>query len=127
MADWKGEEITTENMDRIAADMEAEWEVLKEKLKKKPDWMIDENSTYGEVLEFHAVTAPFKYQQLIEVEERQAASCREMARMVKDSMNKERWLRKADEAESHAAEMRLKLSAVRKTAQVARKELEDLL
>ncbi len=124
MADWK---ITTENMDRIAADMEAGWEMFEEKLKKKPDWMIDGNSTYGEVLEFHAVTLPFKYQQLIEVEERRAASCRDIARMMEDSMEREWWLRRADEAESHAAEMRLKLSAVRKTARVAKKELEDLL
>lgn len=129
MTEWKVEEITPENMDRIAADIDAEYQkYLKEKAEgKKPAWMIDENSTYGEILEFHAVTIPFKYQQLIEIAENQAKRLRDFAEIPKDPKEREHWLKRADEAEAHANEMRLKQSGVRKNAARAREELEGLL
>jgi hypothetical protein len=126
LTDWNGEEITPENMDRMSADMNAEWhEYLKHK-GEKASWMIDENSTYGEVLEFHAVTVPFKYQQLIEIEEQAADRCRELARTMKDPKDRERWLLSADRAEAHENEMRLRLNGVRKGAEAARKEIDKL-
>lgn len=118
-----------ENMDRISKEMNAEWqEYLKNKAAgKKPSWMIDDNSTYGEVLEFHAVTIPFKYQQLIEIEENAAKRIRDFAKILEDPKKREHWLKRADEAEAHANEMRLKQAGVRKNAARAREELEGLL
>lgn len=126
MTDWKGEKITPENMDRIKADMDEEWREFLKHRDEKPSWMIDENSSYGEVLEFHAVTVPFKYRQLIEIEEGAAVHCREIARILKDPKEQERWLKSADRAEAHANEMRLKLESVRKVADKAMKEIDEL-
>ena len=97
MTEWKGEEITPENMDRISAEMDAEYQEYLKNKDKKPNWMIDENSTYGEVLEFHAVTIPFKYDQLIEIEENSAKRCREFAKGLKNPKDRDRWLKSADE------------------------------
>jgi hypothetical protein len=127
MTSWKGEEITPENMDRIADDIEKEWQIIKEKMKEKPSWMIDENSTYGEVLEFHAVTIPFKYEQLIEIEENAANRLSELAKSFKNPKDRGYWLKSADQHRRHANEMRLKLGMFRKNAERARKELEGLI
>lgn len=113
-------------MDLIKADMDAEWQEYLKHKDQEPSWMIDENSTYGEVLEFHAVTVPFKYKQLIELEEGAAARCRELARIMKDPKDREEWLESADRAEAHANEMRLKLEGVRKVADRARREIDEL-
>lgn len=119
--------VTPENMDEIAAEQDAIWKELQRKMKEKPDWMIDENSTYGEVLEFQAVTIPFKYQQLIEIEENAANRLSEFAKILKDPKEREQWLKSADGHRRHANEMRLKLNGARKAAEVAKRELDDLL
>lgn len=110
------------------AEMSAEeWAKIQEDMKKKPSWMIDENSTLGERLEFHAVTVPFKWQQIIEIEEQTAQRLSEFAKIFDDRQeDKEFWLKRADESRRHAEEMRLKWGMVRASAESAKKEIDRL-
>jgi hypothetical protein len=119
-------EITPEMLVQKEKELSEEWERIKKTLKEKPSWMIDENSTLGEVLEFHAVTMPFKWQQLIEIGEKTAQDLCEFAKIFDDRpKEKECWLKLADGSRRHAEEMRQKTWQIR-AAEAAQKELDSL-
>lgn len=123
----KKKKITPDNLAQREKEVFEEWGRIQESLKKKPSWMIDENSTFGEVLEFHAITMPFKWRQIIEIEEQTAQRLSEFAKIFHDRpKEKAKWLKHAETSRRHAEEMRQKTWMIRRTAEIAQKEIDEL-
>jgi hypothetical protein len=122
----KGIEITPEFLSR-AEKVAKEADVLMRKaLEKKPDWMIDEKSSMGEVLEFRAYTMPFKHQQMIDIYEKSADSFSELAGNFDDPKQKEHWLKEADRYRKEAEKMRSENWMYRAVSEKAIKEIKEL-
>jgi hypothetical protein len=120
-------EPTPEEIAALEKQTKAAYEEYLKNKDKKPDWMIDENSTMGEVLEFQAVTMPFKIQQMIDICDSQANSLSDFAENLDDPQDREYWLEHAEQLRQHAEKMRLQKGMYRKVSEDAKKELDELL
>lgn len=121
------DDITPEGLAELEKKAKAADIEIEKLLKKKPAWMIDEHSSVGEILEFEAVTMPFKWQQMIEISEKLANDTFELAKIFgHDPEKKERYLKHAEDWRKRAADMRERNWLIRAGAEEAAGELEGL-
>jgi hypothetical protein len=120
------EDLTPEEIAELRAFTKKAMEKNKELANKKPSWLPDENAPYGEQLEFYVVTAPYKWQQIINIYEEMARKIDHFAKYSDDKDEKEHWLKQADEMRKKANEMRLKNKQIRADAEDANKKLDEL-
>ena len=114
-------------LEKKAIEAEKVWHEYLQTKDKKPDWMIDKNSSLGEVLEFTAYTLPFKHQQIIEMYEAHAKSLSDLAEIFDDQPEeKEKWLNIAEDCRKKAEEMRQKNWMYRLVSENAIEELDEV-
>jgi hypothetical protein len=116
------------DLEKRAKEADKVWQEYLKTKDNKPDWMIDENSSHKEVLEYRAYTMPFKLQQMIDILEEQGNSLSDFAYNVYDDdpKERERWLKMAEDARQQAHDLRQKKWIYRQIADDAKKELREL-
>jgi hypothetical protein len=88
--------------------------------------MIDDKSIHGEVLEFTAVTIPFKWHQMIDIDEQTAKSMDEFVEMFTDPADRKQCLEKADIFRKEREQIWWKWPMIRLAAQSAQREIDEL-
>src|SRR2546423_949998 len=91
----------------------------------RPPWRPNEKSTHGEWLEYRAITMPFKWQQVIEINEDMAEKMDWAAKFARSLEDRKRWLMQADAYRKAANKMRQGNAIIRADAAKALKELDE--